>query len=100
MKKGLCSSVKREDHELAITHIEMEKVIIPNSYYKKCKKYYPIYDHFVGRRCVTRGAIIGPLEYAAVRKSISLKKRSLYKKSIGLSEICRIIENVSTEDYR
>ncbi len=108
MKKGLCSSVKREDHELAIKHIEIEKVIVPISYYKECKKYYSMYDHdtsrirtlnhFAGRRCI--GSVIGPLRYAAIQGSISLKDRSLYKKSIGLLEIREIIENVSIEDYR
>lgn len=105
MKKGLCSSVKRKDHELTIKHIEIEKIAIPISYYKGCVKSYPIsfidpvlhtFDYFA-RRC--RGNT-GPLRYRAINKAISLKERSLYKKSIGLSEIRRIIENVSTEDYR
>lgn len=43
MKKGLCSSVKRKDHELTIKHIEIEKIALPISYYKECIKYYPIY---------------------------------------------------------
>lgn len=109
MKKGLCSSVKHKDHELTIKHIEIEKVIIQINYYKKSKKYYPIYDHdtsgirtldHFARKRYVRGSAIGPLRYRAINKSISLKERSLYKKSIGLSEIRRIIENVSTEDYR
>ena len=109
MKKGLCSSVKRKDHELTIKHIEIEKVTIPISYYKECIKYYPIYahdtsgmrtiDHFARKRYVRRCAI-GPLRYRAIKRSISLKGRSLYTKSIGLSGIRKIIENVSIEDYR
>lgn len=109
MKKGLCSSVKRKDHELTIKHIEIEKIVLPISYYKECIKYYPIYDyytsrirtidHFARKRYV-RGGAIGPLRYKAIKRSISLKWRSLYKKSIGLSGIRRIIENVSIEDYR
>ena len=105
MKKGLCSSVKRKDHELTIKHIETEKIAISISYYKGCAKSYPIsfidpvlhtFDYFA-RRC--RGNT-GPLRCRAIKRSISLKGKSLYKKSIGLSEIRRIIENVSTEDYR
>lgn len=105
MKKGLCSSVKRKDHELTIKHIEIEKVTIPISYYKGCVKRYPIsfldpvlhtFDYFARRR---RGNT-GPLSYRAIKRSISLKGRSLYEKSIRLSGIRRIIENVSTEDYR
>lgn len=108
MKKGLCSSVKCKYHELAIKHIEIEKVTIPISYYKECIKYYPIYDHdtsgirtidhFARKRYVRGGA--SSLKYRAIKRSISLKGRSLYKKSIGLSGIRRIIENVSIEDYR
>lgn len=109
MKKGLCSSVKRKDHELTIKHIEIEKVIVPISSYKECIKYYPIYDHdtsgirtldHFARKRYVRGGAIGSLKYTAIKRSISLKGRSLYKKSIGLSAIRRIIENVSTEDYR
>lgn len=109
MKKGLCSSVKRKDHELTIKHIEIEKVIVPISSYKGCTNHYPIpdcdfsvlhtLDHFARKRYV-RGGAIGPLKYTAIKRSISLKGRSLYKKSIGLSGIRRIIENVSIEDYR
>ena len=108
MKKGLCSSVKRKDHELTRKHIEIEKIALPISYYKECIKYYPIYDHdtsgirtidhFARKRYVRRCA--GPLRYRAIKRSISLKGRSLYKKSIGLSGIRRIIENASIEDYR
>lgn len=107
MKKGLCSSVKRKDHELTIKHIEIEKIALPISYYKGkgCVKRYTIsfldpvlhtFDYF-DRRC--RGNT-SPLKYRAINKSISLKGRSLYKKSIGLSAIRRIIENASIEDYR
>ena len=103
MKKRLCISVKRKGYELAIKHIEIEKVIIPISYYKRCVKRYPIsyfgtvlytFDYFARN--------IGPLRHTvctAPERSISLKKRSLYTKSIGLSGICRIIENASIEDY-
>lgn len=107
MKKGLCSSVKRKDHELVIKYIE--KVTIPINYYKESKKYYPIYDHdtsgirtldHFARKRYVRGGAIDSLKYTAIKILISLKRRSLYKKSIGLSEICRIIENASTEDYR
>ncbi len=109
MKKGLCSSVKRKDHELTIKHIEIEKVTIPISYYKECIKYYPIYDHdtsgirtidHFARKRYVRGGAIGSLKYTSIKRSISLKGRSLYKKSIGLSGIRRIIENASIEDYR
>ena len=109
MKKGLCSSVKHKDHELAIKCIEIEKVIIPISYYKEYKKYYPIYDHdtsgirtldHFARKRYVRGGAIGSLKYTTIKRSISLNGRSLYKKSIGLSAIRRIIENASTEDYR
>lgn len=109
MKKRLCSSVKHKDHEMAIKYIEREKVIIPINYYKESKKYYPIYDHdtsgirtldHFARKRYVRAGVIDSLKYTAIKISISLKRRSLYKKSIGISEICRIIENASTKDYR
>ena len=94
---------------MSIKYIENQKVIIAINYYTVAQKYYPIYDHdtsgirtldHFARKRYVRAGVIDSLKYTAIKISISLKRRSLYKKSIGISEICRIIESASTEEIK
>lgn len=109
MKKGLCRSVKRKGHELTIKHIEIEKVIIPISSYKGCTDYYPMPDRadsairtldYFTRKNYTKHQRGCPLRYRWRSSYFSLKEKTFYVKAVGLSEINKIIDRVSTEDYR
>ena len=108
MKKGLCRSVKRKGHELTIKHIEIEKVIVPISSYKRCTDHYPIpncdvsaihtLEHFARTNYIKhqRGC---PLRYRWRFVYFSLKEKASHTKVVGLSEINKIIDRANTEDY-